>query len=159
MRRLDAKETVRHRSRLGVGAAGAAGAGALASPRPQLSSHRHSRNRARIATAATALMSPQLHPCSHRHSCNCAHVATAAPLSPTLPAVATCWPSSSRRPRRRSSRGRTAIGIVFLCVLWCLRQGGSGVPVLEERLGGGYVEGTGEQEALSAVAVLGFEQG
>ena len=48
-----------------------------------------------------------------------------------------------------------------LGVLWRLRQGGSGVlrPVLEELLGGGYVEGPGEQEALPAVAVLFSEQG
>ena len=40
-------------------------------------------------------------------------------------------------------------------------RGGSGVlgPVLQERLGGGYVEGTGEEEALAAVAVLVSEQG
>ena len=43
---------------------------------------------------------------------------------------------------------------------WRLRQGRSGFllgPVLEELLGGGYVEGSGEQEALSAVAVLASE--
>ena len=42
-----------------------------------------------------------------------------------------------------------------------MRQGGNGVlgPVLKKRLGGGHVEGTGEQEALPAVAVLASEQG
>ena len=45
--------------------------------------------------------------------------------------------------------------------LWHLRQGGSDVlgPVLKELLGGSYVEGTGEQEALATVAVLVSEQG
>ena len=49
----------------------------------------------------------------------------------------------------------------WLGVLWPLRQGGVGVlgAVPQERLGGSCVEGTGEQEALSAVAVLFSEQG
>jgi hypothetical protein len=43
-----------------------------------------------------------------------------------------------------------------LCVLWRVCQGGRGLccPVLKELLGCVYVEGAGEQEALSLVAVL-----
>ncbi len=62
---------------------------------------------------------------------------------------------NANAPLNRTAEG-TAKPDPSLGVLWRLRQGGRRLlgPALEELLGGRYVEGAGEQEALSVVAVL-----
>lgn len=79
-------------------------------------------------------------------------------------AVRVTRPTHSSRLRAAALRdaATTRLGKIRepLGVLRSMRQGGSDLPgpVLKERLGGGNVEGTGEQEALPAVAGLVSEQ-